>query len=260
MPNGGQLKVATALVTLKAGEVKPVPAGAWAKVSVSDTGIGMEEQVASRIFEPFFTTKEVGKGSGLGLSQVYGFVRQSGGHVRVVSTPGKGSTFELFLPPTNRPADTRAMPQGTDVVQGGQEHILVVEDDAAVLAYTVDVLKGLGYQVTMAPDAKAALSILRSKKPIDALFSDVIMPGGISGIELAQAARELRPELKILLTSGYLGERPADIAEFALIDKPYERNALAAKLREVFTVEAQPPKARTRRKGKSAGEKAVAEA
>ncbi len=260
MPKGGELVVSTSLITSQ-GKEETLPAGAWARIAVKDNGLGMESEVASRIFEPFFTTKEVGKGSGLGLSQVYGFVNQSGGHVRVESAPGKGATFELFLPPTDRPADVRAAP-GNEAPEGGAERLLVVEDDPAVLAFTVDLLKGLGYDVTMAADAKAALSMIRGKKRIDLLFSDVIMPGGLSGIELARQARLARPDLKILLTSGYIGERPADIAEFPLIDKPYERNALASKLREVFNAKAaapaKTPPAKSKRKG--SGEKALSEA
>jgi CheY-like chemotaxis protein len=159
--------------------------------------------------------------------------------------------------------DARQAPSASDHAEGGSERLLVVEDDPAVLAFTVDLLKGLGYEVIMATDAKSALSMIRSKKRIDGLFSDVIMPGGLSGIELARSARAIRPGLKILLTSGYLGDRPADTAEFPLIDKPYERNALASKLREILN--ARPPSepqapAKGRRKGGNAAQKALSDA
>src|SRR5690606_21313250 len=185
--------------------------------------------------EPFFTTKEVGKGSGLGLSQVYGFVRQSGGHVTAASEEGQGSTFNLFLPLTEQKVEAREPAAAQAAMVGGRERLLVVEDDPAVLALTVDLLTGLGYRCTTAGDAAAALDKLKSGIRIDLLFSDVVMPGGVNGIELARQARALRPEIGIVLTSGYMGENAAiSGSEFPLIDKPYEGAALAAMLRETL--------------------------
>jgi CheY-like chemotaxis protein len=186
------------------------------------------------VFEPFFTTKEVGKGSGLGLSQVYGFVRQSGGHVEAESTPGEGTAFRLYLPVSDAAAAVRTDVRKPTAKPGRSERILVVEDDEQVLALTVEMLSELKYQVVTARDAAAALDILRSDEPVDVMFSDVVMPGGLSGVQLAQQACEVRPNLKVLLTSGYVGDGRAQLTdEFPLIEKPYERAALATKLREL---------------------------
>jgi CheY-like chemotaxis protein len=217
-------------------------------VTVRDTGEGMDADVASRIFEPFFTTKEIGKGSGLGLSQVYGFVRQSGGEISVKSAPGQGATFEIQLPLSQATLSERG--GGGEVIQAarGSERVLVVEDDPAVLAMAVETLEGLGYQVTTANTAAAALKRLKGRKAFDLLFSDVVMPGGVNGVELARLAREARPGLKVLLTSGYVGDEAASWAnEFPLIDKPYLAPALASKIRAVLDVDAsetERPKAR----------------
>jgi len=195
----------------------------------------MTGDVLDRIFEPFFTTKEIGKGSGLGLSQVYGFVRQSGGHVIAESRPGEGSTFRLFLKASAKAAVQRPVAEAPKKALRGSERLLVVEDDQGVLALTVEMLRGLGYSVVTAPDAAKALEVLESGEAIDLLFSDVVMPGGMSGIELARLARELRPDIHVLLTSGYVGAK-ATLAEseFPLIDKPYERMALAQRLRDIL--------------------------
>jgi signal transduction histidine kinase/DNA-binding response OmpR family regulator len=213
-------------------------------ISVSDTGHGMAPAVIERVFEPFFTTKEVGKGSGLGLSQVYGFVRQSDGEVRLESVVGGGTTFHLRLPASTAPAeDVRPEARQTQVV-GGTERILLVEDDATVLALTLDMLTGLGYQVTTATNASEALEVLKSDVELDLLFTDVVMPGGVSGVTLARTARNLRPEMRVLLTSGFVGEGAViENAEFPLLDKPYETALLAAKLRKLLD-----PAATVRRK------------
>ena len=175
-------------------------------VEVRDTGVGMDEAVRSRVFEPFFTTKDVGKGSGLGLSQVYGFVSQSDGRVRLESAPGEGTAFHLLLPASDLAAEAPRRDARSGKLVGGTERILLVEDDATVLALTLDVLTGVGYQVTTATNAAEALAVLQSEHEIDLLFTDVVMPGGVSGLSLARAARELRPSLRVLLTSGFLGE------------------------------------------------------
>jgi len=232
MPEGGQLMIAT----LREGD--------HVVIEVRDTGIGMSADVRDRVFEPFFTTKEVGKGSGLGLSQVYGFVRQSEGEVRVHSTVGQGTTFSLRLPATAEAAERAAPEAPPAVVEGGHERILVVEDDPTVLTLTVDMLSGLGYQVATATNAADALKIIQSEAEIDVLFSDVVMPGGVSGVSLARTARELRPGLRVLLTSGFVGEGAVlETAEFPLLDKPYETSLLAAKLRKLL----DPPVTRRRR-------------
>jgi signal transduction histidine kinase/CheY-like chemotaxis protein len=239
MPEGGQLTIAT-------GRDKD-----HVVIEVRDTGVGISAEVRDRVFEPFFTTKEVGKGSGLGLSQVYGFVRQSEGEVQLQSMPGEGTTFILRLPVSQEP-DARAEPEApAATVEGGRERILVVEDDATVLTLTVDMLSGLGYRVVTATNAAEALTIIQSNAPIDLLFSDVVMPGGVSGVSLARTARELRPGLRVLLTSGYVGEGAVlETQEFPLLDKPYETRLLSAKLRKLL----DRPVTRRRRPRASAAE------
>jgi len=204
-------------------------------VRVADTGGGIEPDIAARIFEPFFTTKDVGRGSGLGLSQVYGFVRQSGGQVSVDSVPGQGARFEIRLPRSSVTACPPVARPATPAVIGGTERILVVEDDPHVLALTEEGLRALGYAVTTADSANEALGILQRKGKIDLLFSDVVMPGGMTGFQLAQRARQLRPRLKVLLTSGYVGDAATAWGDtFPLLDKPYESPALAARLRAIL--------------------------
>jgi signal transduction histidine kinase/DNA-binding response OmpR family regulator len=205
------------------------------RVTVTDTGQGMSTAISQRIFEPFFTTKEVGKGSGLGLSQVYGFVSQSGGSVNVMSAPGKGTTFDLQLPLTTAAESPRPSPAAETALIGGAEHILVVEDDPDVLALCVDILTELGYRCTTATSASEAQRLLQSEHSFDLLFSDVVMPGGINGIQLANLAVETRPGLRVLLTSGYLGEEAVHQPHgFTVLDKPYQRQTLAMRLREVL--------------------------
>ena len=204
-------------------------------IVVRDSGPGMPPEVANRIFEPFFTTKEVGKGSGLGLSQVYGFVSQSGGDISVRSPKGSGAIFEIHLPSSPEPESKQAATTSGDVEAVGSEHILVVEDDPAVLALAVDTLQSLGYRVTTARNAAGALRRLKGAQTYELLFSDVIMPGGVSGLELARKALSEKPNLKVLLTSGYIGaEATAWASEYPMIDKPYEPPALAARIRSVL--------------------------
>ncbi|WP_411286385.1 response regulator [Phenylobacterium sp.] len=204
-------------------------------IEVRDTGSGMSPEVRERVFEPFFTTKEVGKGSGLGLSQVYGFVRQSDGEVELETTVGEGTCFRLLLPgssATAQPVKSEATPR--DLV-GGSEKILLVEDDPTVLALTLDIVTGLGYQVTTATNASEALAIIHAGAAIDLLFTDVVMPGGLSGVSLARTARELRPGLRVLLTSGFVGDgQVMEGSEFPLLDKPYDTAHLASMLRKLL--------------------------
>ena len=208
-----------------------------AAIRVSDTGSGISAEIAGRIFEPFYTTKDVGRGSGLGLSQVYGFVAQSGGRVEVASPPGEGATFTLLLPLTaDAPAHVAAGEAEAEPAAGSGERVLIVEDDPDVLSVCLDMLTGLGYRCEVAADAASALDWLKGGEACDLLFSDVVMPGGMNGIELARRAQQLRPELKILLTSGYLGDAAQGLShEFALIDKPYQRADLAAEIRKLLT-------------------------
>jgi PAS domain S-box-containing protein len=227
MPSGGVLTIATSRQAVAAGD--------QVVIEVRDSGVGMSPEVRERVFEPFFTTKEVGKGSGLGLSQVYGFVRQSDGEVRLESALGKGTSFSLRLPASAAPAEVVRAEERPPEARGGSERVLLVEDDPTVLALTLDMLTGLGYAAVTATNAAEALEVIRSDAPIDLLFTDVVMPGGISGVELARTAREMRPGLPVLLTSGFMGEGAVlETAEFPLLDKPYETTQLAAKLRKVL--------------------------
>jgi CheY-like chemotaxis protein len=204
---------------------------------VSDTGQGMPPEVAAQAFEPFFTTKPEGKGTGLGLSMAYGFAKQSGGHIRIYSEPGQGTTVKLYLP---RSFEKEVIPprHPTGPVQGGSETILVVEDDLAVQAVVVATLQSLGYRVLRASDAQAALSILQSGVHVDLLFTDVVMPGPLRSPELAQRARQLVPGIAVLFTSGYTqnaivhGGRLDPGVE--LLSKPYRQEDLARKVRHLL--------------------------
>jgi signal transduction histidine kinase/FixJ family two-component response regulator len=244
MPDGGALLIAT---RREPGR----PKLGYVVVEVRDTGVGMNEEVRSRVFEPFFTTKDVGKGSGLGLSQVYGFVKQSDGEVRLESAPGQGTAFHLMLPASGAEVDAPRREAPPAKVVGGAEKILLVEDDATVLALTLDVLTGLGYRVATATNAAEALAALQADADIDLLFTDVVMPGGVNGLSLARTARELRPNLRVLLTSGFVGEgRAIDGREFPLLDKPYEAAVLAATLRKLL----DRPERRPRKRASAAAE------
>jgi PAS domain S-box-containing protein len=239
MPGGGSIRIATRIETIdetRARAMSDIKPGRYVEVSVSDTGQGMSPEIISRAFEPFFTTKEVGKGSGLGLSQVYGFVAQSGGHVAIDSAPGAGTTVTLFLPASegDRPADP-AYPEAQAKTM--TERILVVEDDPDVLDVAVESLRLLGYEVLTAPDAPSALAVLRREPDIRILLSDIVMPHGMNGVELAREAVRLRPGLRVLLASGYpMSVQPQDdgrpvLDEFPFLPKPYRSSQLAAALR-----------------------------
>ncbi len=194
----------------------------------------MDPDTAAKAFEPFFTTKDVGKGTGLGLSQVYGFAKQAGGDVRIATAPGEGTTVELLLPTTTERMGTeRTSAEAAPRHPGADgEVVLVVEDEPGVLGAAVESLRDLGYATLTASSAEAALAQLRRGGQIDVLFSDVVMPGGMNGVRLSMEARRLKPDLKILLTSGYTAgidqHYPPDIR---LLTKPYDRTALAAQLR-----------------------------
>jgi PAS domain S-box-containing protein len=237
MPQGGRLTIRTANRQLDADYANLLPdviPGDFAMIEVSDTGVGMPPEILQQIFEPFFTTKEPGKGTGLGLSMVFGFLRQSGGHVNVCSEPGIGTTFRLYLPRTQVEQEAAEMSDVRPLVPGAGETLLVVEDNSGVRRVVTRQLQELGYRVVESDRAAQALAVLEDE-PIDLLFSDVVMPGGIDGVELARLALARRPSLKILLTSGFphpRGDGNAHLpAELALLSKPYSRQELAAALR-----------------------------
>ena len=240
MSAGGRITIETQNVTVdqqRAANDPEVTPGPYVMIAVSDSGAGMTPAVLARAFDPFFTTKEVGKGSGLGLSQVYGFAKTAGGHVKIYSELGIGTAVKLYLPQSSDPPILLKSSVETASLQSadGRGTILVVEDDEDVLAVTAESLRELGYQVVTAAHAARALEILRGVQPIDLLFSDVIIPGGTNGAQLAVTARRVRPELKVLLTSGYTAA--ALSLEHGLPDnlnvvgKPYQRDELAKKLR-----------------------------
>ncbi len=220
--------------TRQHGDLSP---GQYVMLAVSDTGVGMTPEVAARAFEPFFTTKPPGAGTGLGLSMVYGFVKQSGGHVKIYSEPGQGTTIKLYLPRSRRTEDAEVA-ENVDAPVGGSETILVVEDDAAVRTATVEMLAVLGYRVLTAADADSAMALIASGADVDLLFTDVVMPGTMRSPELARGARELLPNIAVLYTSGYTRNAIVHGGQLdpgiELLPKPYTAEALASRVRAVL--------------------------
>lgn len=240
MPDGGKLTIETGNVTLDDAYVAAtpdIPAGEYVVISVSDTGCGMAADVLERAVEPFFTTKAEGRGTGLGLSMVFGFIKQSGGHFRLYSEVGHGTTVRMYFGRSRAPEVIVPEVVGADV-QGGSETILVVEDDLAVQSVVVDVLRSFGYQVLKADNPDAALAVLRAGVRCDLLFTDVVMPGTIKSTDLAQQAKALLPDLKILFTSGYTQNAIIHGGRLDpgvhLLSKPYRRDQLAYKLRQLL--------------------------
>jgi PAS domain S-box-containing protein len=241
MPDSGRLTVETANSRLDdeyALGHQGVGPGQYVMIAVSDTGQGMTPEVAARAFDPFFTTKEVGKGSGLGLSMVYGFAKQSGGHVKVYSEVGQGTTVRMYLPRAFEPASRLVRTEPSPVLVEGSESVLVVEDDQLVRVHLMGQLRHLGYRVLGASDAETALEHLRGSRHIDLLLTDVVMPGGMNGQQLANKALEIRPDLRILLTSGYAESAMVHHGRLdpgvEMLPKPYRRQELAAKVRQVL--------------------------
>jgi PAS domain S-box-containing protein len=238
MPDGGSLTISTSVLVLDAQyrdahpEVRP---GEYIAISVTDDGTGMTQEVRDRVFEPFFTTKDVGKGSGLGLSMVYGFVKQSNGGVTIYSEPQLGTTVRIYLPGAVGEVETPRPTQEPSQISRGSETVLVVEDDPFVRNYAVTCLSRLGYKVLEAENAPDVLKLFERGIEPDLLFTDIVMPGGMNGWDLAQRAKALRPEMKVLFTSGYALEtliaRGQLDADAAILNKPYRRADLAARLR-----------------------------
>lgn len=242
MPDGGRLVIETTNVQLDddyAVDNVDVRPGHYVVLAVTDNGTGMPPDILAKVFEPFFTTKGPGQGSGLGLSMVYGYAKQSQGHVKIYSEPGRGTTVRLYLPAAGADTDDRGSPTAPSPgAKTTGERILLVEDDDGVRAMALAQLRRLGYQVAEAENADAALDLLHGGQAFDLLFTDVVMPGTMTGDQLARAARELRPGIKVLLTSGFAtgaaqsGPRAEDFRN--LLSKPYRIVDLAAKLREVL--------------------------
>jgi signal transduction histidine kinase/CheY-like chemotaxis protein len=242
MPEGGKLTLETANAFLDeayAATEEDIRAGQFVVLAVSDTGTGMSPEVIAKAFDPFFTTKDIGLGTGLGLSQVYGFIKQSGGHAKIYSEIGEGTTIKLYLPRllTAGAAD-EAEPASRSALRGGAEVILVVEDEADVRGFVVDMLRELGYEIVEAGDGQTALAALDQRRDIQMLFTDVGLPGSFNGRQLADEASRRRPALKVLYTTGYA--RNAIVHQgrldpgVELLSKPFTYAALAARVRAVL--------------------------
>ncbi len=239
MPRGGELTLKTADVLIEeeyAAQQADMQPGRYVMLVVGDTGLGMTPQVLERAFEPFFTTKETGKGSGLGLSMVYGLVKQSGGHIVIQSQPGQGTQIKLYLPMVKGPVPAMAEPHPADgSIQGQGETILVVEDDAEVRLFAVNALRGLGYQTVQAADAAIALQLLETTPEIALLFTDIVMPGQMDGVKLATEAQRRYPDLPVLYTSGYtehaLIGNGHQVEGVDVLLKPYRKADLGKKIR-----------------------------
>jgi signal transduction histidine kinase/ActR/RegA family two-component response regulator len=233
MPSGGIIEITASNSPALADHDL---AGDFVRLDIADSGVGMSPEILAHAFEPFFTTKEVGSGSGLGLAQAHGFAKASGGVVRIASAPGRGTSVSLFLPRTVKtPADTpERMRHAADDTPANSAQVLVVEDDDEVAALTVEMISQLGYETTRVASAEAALGALADRRSVDIVFSDVMMPGRMSGVELAHEIRRRRPNLPVLLTSGFAeaARRKAGAQTLKIIPKPYRidelRDALAA--------------------------------
>ncbi|HEY7238210.1 MAG TPA: ATP-binding protein, partial [Burkholderiales bacterium] len=242
MPNGGKLTIETSNAFLDEDYAAEhdVDSGQYVCVAVSDTGSGMTPEVLQKAFEPFFTTKDIGKGSGLGLSQVYGFMKQSGGHAKIYSEVGRGTTVKLYLPRLVSADPATSGAEDPEHVPGGRSDqlILVVEDDADVRRHAVAALRELGYGVLEAESGAAALRLLEAHPNLSLLFTDVGLPGGMNGRELADEIRRLRPEMAVLFTTGYA--RNAIVHQgrldpgVELLPKPFSYSALGAKVHKML--------------------------
>jgi CheY-like chemotaxis protein len=240
MPDGGKMTIETSNAYLDDAYCRQYPEvhpGQYVQVSVTDTGAGMSKKIIDHAFEPFFTTKQAGQGTGLGLSQIYGFVRQSGGHVKIYSEVGEGTTIKMYLPRFTGSALPLAETKSEPRRGRSGECILVVEDDADVRAYVVETLRGLGYEVLEAAGGEAALALMDRHEPISLLLTDVVMPGQ-NGRKLAEAAQQHQASLKVLYMTGYSrnaivhqGRLDLDVE---LLQKPLTSEQLAATVRKVL--------------------------
>ena len=243
MPSHGSLIIETANVefeSLAHSTDMALDPGSYVRLSVSDTGTGMTPEVIERAFEPFFTTKAPGKGTGLGLSTIYGFVRQIGGAATIYSEAGHGTTVNIYLPRCDDDSERTSNTEDLDVITMGEnESILLVEDNDDVKLVTRQRLEQLGYRVIEASNGKEAIATLEAGIEIDAVFSDIVMPGGISGIDLARWMSTNRPDIRVLLASGFAADAIAaqneDLPDVDILRKPYSRTELAQALRRTLT-------------------------
>jgi PAS domain S-box-containing protein len=234
MPGGGSITLSARNVTLKKSDGVDQLEGDFVALAMTDTGVGIAPDVLPRIFEPFFTTKALGKGTGLGLSQVYGFSHQSGGTVAATSNVGSGTSITIYLPRKHAALAKAAEAPATQVTAAGQGIILVVEDNAEVAAVTASLVEQLGYQTLHAENAAEALNRLQRGDKIDLVFSDVVMPGGMNGMALAQAIASRYPQLPLLLTSGYSDVVQTAESQFPILRKPFQLPALDKAIREAL--------------------------
>jgi CheY-like chemotaxis protein len=249
MPEGGKLTIETANARLDdeyaAGQLELAP-GQYVMLAVTDTGSGMPPEAAAKAFEPFFTTKEVGKGSGLGLSMVYGFAKQSGGHAKIYSEVGEGTTVKLYLPRSMQATEAAGFERlaDGDPIQPHEATIMVVEDDVDVRALTVTMLKSMGYTVLEAEKGDEAVDIIRDAGPVDLLLTDVVLPGALNGRNLADKVTEMFPEIRVLYMSGYtensiIHQDRLDEG-ITLLQKPFRRADLAQKVKAALSTAKTP--------------------
>ena len=222
MPDGGTITLQARNVVLKPGSAAGALAGDFVALAVIDTGNGIAPEMLARVFEPFFTTKPVGKGTGLGLSQVHGFANQSGGAVTVASEEGKGTAVTIYLPRSRRALPAAAGEGAPPPPEQAQGTVLLVEDSREVAEITATLIEQLGYRVVRAENAAEALRHLQQGVQVDLIFSDIVMPGPMNGLALAEACRERFPEIPVLLTSGYSDAAQAADGRFDILRKPFE--------------------------------------
>jgi CheY-like chemotaxis protein len=241
MPDGGRITIETANKWLdqRAAKERDLPPGQYLSICVTDTGTGMPKEIVERIFDPFFTTKPIGQGTGLGLSMIYGFVRQSGGQVRVYSEVGQGTTMCMYFPRfMGELVEESTGEDGAVNETGDGETVLVIDDEATVRMLVVEVLEEAGYRAREAEDGPSALKILQSDARIDLLITDVGLPGGLNGRQVADAARRSRPELKVLFITGYaenaaVGNGHLE-AGMSVVTKPFALADLASRISEMI--------------------------
>jgi two-component system NtrC family sensor kinase len=235
MPNGGTLTITVRPATLRGHETEEHLRGEFVAICVADTGTGIPADLLAHVFEPFFTTKEVGKGTGLGLSQVYGFARQSGGAVSIDSAPGRGTAITLHLPRTHEVAEVVAVPAPTSAVVQHSGNVLLVEDNAEVAEVCKSYFEQLGYAVRRAAGVQEALESLENDGAIDLVFSDILMPGVMNGLELAKAVRDRFPQIPVLLNTGFSSSAQEAVQQgFVVLQKPFDFVTLEESLREVL--------------------------
>jgi CheY-like chemotaxis protein len=229
MPNGGRLALSIEEIVLAEDAETFEPAlspGRYVVLRIEDAGIGMSPETLARVYEPFFTTKEVGKGTGLGLSQVYGFAQQSGGAVAIASAPGRGTRVSLLLPRSSDAVAGDARALAGSAAPARRATVLVVEDDAEVRGTSIAMVQDLGHQVLIARTGAEALALIRAGNPIDVVLTDLVMPGRMSGVELAQAAAAAAPAIKVVITTGYPGHPDLLRSELPVLAKPFARHDL----------------------------------